>query len=129
MTTSASQPDPNQPRRFLQPCLLLLIAESPSHGYDLMDRLAAFRFERDPGTLYRTLRWMEQRGLVRSQWVRRADGPGRRRYELTNAGHDELRSGAQALDETRGMLDAFLMRYEKVRPVSPAPTVGRTGKR
>ena len=50
-----------QPKRFLQPCLLLLIAESPAHGYDLLERLTEFGLERDPGGLYRALRPVQPR--------------------------------------------------------------------
>jgi PadR family transcriptional regulator PadR len=94
--------------------LLLLIAESPGHGYDLLDRLAAFGFERDPGTLYRMLRWMERDGQVRSEWELSAAGPGRRRYELTNAGHEQLDAAAASLIETRDVLDRFLQRFRTV---------------
>ena len=42
------------PRNFLRPCLLLLIAEAPSYGYDLLVRLGELGFRHvDPGMLYR----------------------------------------------------------------------------
>jgi poly-beta-hydroxybutyrate-responsive repressor len=111
---SGHQPESNQPKKFLQPCLLLLIAESPGHGYDLLDRLAEFGFERDPGTLYRMLRGMEREGQVRSEWQLSPAGPGRRRYELTDAGHDQLEAAVNGLIETRDILDAFLQRFRTV---------------
>ena len=111
----------SQPKRFLQPCLLLLIAEAPAHGYDLLDRLAAFGFDRDPGGLYRTLRSMEREGLVRSEWQLRETGPGRRRYELTARGLTQLRECAEALTVTRQIVGAYLERYRMVgtRPCVP----------
>lgn len=109
------QLESNQPKKFLQPCLLLLIAESPGHGYDLLDRLAAFGFERDPGGLYRMLRTMEREGLVHSQWELSDAGPGRRRYELADAGRDQLHHGVDALIETRHILETFLSRYRIVQ--------------
>lgn len=45
-------PGPGPGGRFVEPFLLLLLAEGPSHGYDLMERLAARGFvagEVDPG--------------------------------------------------------------------------------
>ena len=119
MTTTDHQFEATQPKRFLQPCLLLLIAESPGHGYDLLERLAAFGFERDPGGLYRTLRAMEGDGLVRSEWQLSTAGPGRRRYELTELGHDRLRVWAAALVETREVVESYLRRYRSVERTAP----------
>src|SRR5215831_19330721 len=100
MSSSGRHYEVGQPKRFLQPCLLLLIAEAPAHGYDLLDRLADFGFERDPGGLYRALRAMEGDGLVHSEWRLSTAGPGRRHYELTACGHERLRCWAEALTET-----------------------------
>ena len=57
------------PRSYLRPCLMLLIAETPSHGYDLLERLEELGLgATDPGGLYRTLRAMEREDLVKSEW-------------------------------------------------------------
>ena len=66
---STAEPSPSLPRNFLRPCVLLLLRESPAHGYDLLERAKAFGFTRwDPGGLYRVLRALEEEGLVRSAW-------------------------------------------------------------
>jgi poly-beta-hydroxybutyrate-responsive repressor len=114
MSSAGRHIEVGQPKRFLQPCLLLLIAESPAHGYDLLDRLAAFGFERDPGGLYRALRSMESEGLVRSEWQLSTAGPGRRHYELTRPGHERLQTWAEGLLETRQVVETYLARYEAV---------------
>ncbi len=124
MSSSGQQSGSSQPKRFLQPCLLLLIAESPDHGYDLLERLAAFGFERDPGSLYRALRSMEGDGLVRSEWQLSGAGPGRRRYELTEDGQRQLEVWAERLAEMREIVETYLRRYAAVRQ---APAAGRTG--
>ncbi|MGH7921709.1 MAG: PadR family transcriptional regulator [Candidatus Dormibacteraceae bacterium] len=96
----------------LRSCLLLLlIAESPTHGYDLMERLAAFGFERDPGGLYRALRTMERDGLLNSEWKISPTGPGRRCYSVTPLGRERLCQEAQLLQQTRRILDSYLARY------------------
>ena len=100
------------PKNFLRPCVLLLLREQPSHGYDLLERLRALGFDRDdPGRLYRALRSLESERLVRSVWERSESGPDRRIYELTRAGMEELHDAAGALDETRALLDRFASRY------------------
>lgn len=110
---SAHQPDIHQPKRFLQPCLLLLIAESPGHGYDLLERLAEFGFERDPGGLYRALRSLEHEGFLISEWQHSEAGPGRRRYALTEAGRERLHAWGQGLEETLGVVQRYLERWRR----------------
>ena len=79
--------DGGHPKNFARPCLLLLLAESPAHGYELIDRLRPFGFEiGDPASVYKTLRAMEQDGLVSSEWELSSRGPARRVYALTSDG-------------------------------------------
>ena len=107
-------PTPLLPKRFIRPCLLLLLREDPGHGYDLLERLAAFGFERsDPGGLYRALRAQEEDGLVRSAWEASASGPDRRTYEITRKGMEELHRQARGLASTDDLLDLFLTRYSE----------------
>ncbi len=120
---------PALPKNFLQACLLLLLREQPAHGYELLERLRAFGFERsDPGRLYRSLRKLEDEALVRSAWEPSSSGPARRIYEITRAGMEELHWRARGLVESRETLDAFLGRYEEFvalrRAEAPVPVRG-----
>ena len=101
-------------RGFLQPWLLLLLAQGPTHGYRLMEELArdADTPAADPGLLYRTLRQFEQEGLVHSSWDAEGSGPARRIYEITPQGLDYLHAWAANIRRTRGRLDRFLAEYE-----------------
>lgn len=100
-------------RGFLQPRLLLLLAQQPDYGYALLERLS--REEEmpavDPGLLYRTLRQMEREDLVRSTWDTEGQGPARRRYEVTPEGLERLHAWAVRIAQTRQRLDHFLERY------------------
>lgn len=100
------------PRNFLRPCLLLLIAEAPSHGYDLLERITDLGVhETDPGRLYRVLRAMEHERLVLSEWETSAAGPARRTYRLSEEGREWLHAWAGALAENRRIVGDFLERY------------------
>lgn len=111
------------PRAYLRPCVLLLLSESSSHGYELLEQLTVLGVERpDPGGMYRALRAMEQEGLVRSWWEPSQAGPARRRYEVTPEGREWLHAWAGALRELRGSLDRYLERYEALP--SPRPAAG-----
>jgi poly-beta-hydroxybutyrate-responsive repressor len=100
--------------RFLEPALLLLLAEQPAHGYELVDRAAELVPGERPelGGLYRVLRALEEDGLVVSEWDAAEPGPAKRMYELTPAGHELLRAWAKALKQTQLVVDAFLKRLE-----------------
>jgi len=98
-------------RNFLAPCLLLLLAESADHGYDLVSRLRPLvDADGDPGAVYRTLRHLERDGLVTSQWLPANGAPARRSYQLTDAGHQALRERVVDVRELRDTLDRFLFR-------------------
>lgn len=103
--------------RFTEPALLLLLREGPSHGYELLDALSELvpGDRVDMGNLYRTLRALEEDGLVTSKWDSAAAGPAKRRYELTDAGRRVLDDWASALGRARDRIDDFLTRYEKGR--------------
>ncbi len=115
---------PLLPKNFLRPCLLLLLREQPAHGYDLLERLRTLGLPGDdPGGLYRALRALEREGLVDSAWEPSTEGPQRRHYELTRAGHEHLHQLAKTLSATRETLDRFLSRYGEF--VSLRPSRGR----
>lgn len=105
---------PILPKGFIRPCLLLLLRENPAHGYDLLERLGSFGFDRsDPGGLYRALRSLEKEAMVRSIWESSSAGPDRRIYELTRLGMEELHRNALALAGTDDLLRIFLSRYSE----------------
>jgi len=101
-------------RGFMQPWLLLLLAQKPTHGYELMEQLGRDEDTpaADPGLLYRTLRQFEQEGLVCSTWDTERGGPARRVYEITAEGLEYLHAWAVNIRRTRERLDRFLAEYE-----------------
>lgn len=112
------------PKHFPRSCLLLLIGERSSHGYDLLERLRRLGVPAtDPGGLYRALRSMEREGLVSSQWETSSSGPARRTYALTERGWRWLHVWAAAIAESRTLLSSYLQRYESLAEEIPAETV------
>ena len=99
----------------MRACLLLLVGEQSSHGYDLLERLQEFAFKgADAGGLYRALRAMEQEGLMRSTWQTSDVGPARRTYELTDEGRDWLHAWGGTLRETARIVGRYLERYDSL---------------
>ncbi len=109
------------PRTYLRPCLLLLLAEGESHGYDLLEDVRAVGLVgADAGGLYRTLRAMERDEIVRSWWEPSGSGPARRTYEITDEGRRALQVAMDSLAETQRLLTQILLRYG--RPLTERPS-------
>ena len=99
-------------RSLLRPAILLLLKERESHGYELVSRLGELGFEvSDFGGLYRTLRGMEDDGLVASSWGTPERGPARRIYSLTPDGDRHLHDSTQGLAVQRRAIGEVLGRY------------------
>jgi DNA-binding PadR family transcriptional regulator len=67
---------------------LALVAERPMHGYEMIQELeerTGGAWRPSPGAVYPALQLLEDQGLVRAD----ADA-GKRRFELTDAGREEL---------------------------------------
>ncbi|WP_156160646.1 PadR family transcriptional regulator [Demequina soli] len=90
-----------RPRGDVRAAILLLLAEQPRHGYDLIKAIeerSGGAWVPSPGSIYPTLQALEDEGLVAIEVV-----DGRKTASLTGAG----RSWA---DEREGALDAMFER-------------------
>ncbi len=98
----------------IQPWLLLLLAESPGHGYQLLEKLNQNEDTRriDPGLLYRTLRQFEEDGLVKSSWDNEGSGAARRVYEITVDGIGYLDAWIERVRNIQAKLVRLVNRYE-----------------
>ena len=104
------------PRNYLQACLLLLIAESPTHGYDLVERLAELGLPGvDSGAVYRALRALNRDGLLESWWEEDGPGPVRRRYRLSDPGAASLEAWAGTVGDSASCLNSFLARHRELQ--------------
>ena len=101
-----------RPRNWLTPVALVILREEGSYGYELMDRLEEFGFEQiRAGTLYRTLRQMEQESLCKSEWETSESGQTRRMYSITEAGESYLAAWAEACKQYQTVMDCFYQAY------------------
>lgn len=107
---------PRRIARFLEPCLLLLLREDATHGYNLLDALKQFGFASgtvDASVVYRILREMEDAGWVSSQWDTAGSGPPRRVYTVTADGEEHLAAWINDLRCTRDEIDQFIAAYAR----------------
>lgn len=113
--------DSGLPRGYLRACVLLLVAEEPVHGYELLGQLRKLGLSKpDAGAVYRVLRGLDAEGLVRSWWSSSAAGPARRLYQTTAAGRRCLGCLAAGLEQNHDHLSSFLDRQRSLQKAAPA---------
>lgn len=113
MTVSRAD-DVGFPKNYLRPCLLLLLAEGTSHGYELMTQVASLGLDNaDPGGVYRCLRAMDEEGLVQSTWAPSTAGPARRSYSVTPEGLAWLHAVDESVNDVAKGIAAYRRRYQK----------------
>ncbi len=107
---------------WIVPFLLLGLRERNFHGYELTRRIADLGFGATRlGTVYRTLRQMEEEGMVASEGDGLDSRLSRRRYSITGSGEAYLEFWAGSLAWYRKEIDLFFQLYNK------EPTPGGCG--
>src|SRR5512141_2814680 len=77
------------------PLVLSILGEGESYGYALIQRvreLSEGRIEWTEGMLYPVLHWMEQEGLIESEWREAETGRKRKYYRLRKEGRTALKA-------------------------------------
>jgi DNA-binding PadR family transcriptional regulator len=99
----------------LQLLLLALLAEKPSHGYELIkaieERSSGF-YVPSPGMVYPALTWLEEMDYAAVA----ADG-SKKLYSITDAGREFLKEHQEAVDAMLGQLAHFGRRMGRVREI------------
>jgi len=99
----------------LQLVLLALLAERPSHGYELIkaleERSGGF-YSPSPGMIYPALTWLEEVSYASVA----AEG-AKKLYSITDAGHAYLKENREAADAMLGQLDYIGRKMGRVREI------------
>ena len=101
-------------RREVLPLLVLhYIAQGPSYGNQLMERIAevtAGVVSVNPNTMYPLLRQLESRGLIEGKWEH-PERRTRRYYSITEDGQAEY---ARLVDDVRPFLDSVSASIDEI---------------
>ncbi len=101
-------------RRDVLPLLVLhLIAQAPSYGNQLMERIAGMTagvLSVNPNTMYPLLRGLERRGLIEGNWEH-PQRRTRRYYSLTGEGRKEY---DRLVEEVRPFLDSVRSSIDEI---------------
>jgi PadR family transcriptional regulator PadR len=72
-------------------CLLAIISEEPSYGYEMVKKLASRGLDLvSEGTIYPVLSRLQKGGLVEGYLVESSGGPARKYYRATKSGASAL---------------------------------------
>lgn len=94
---------------YLEYCILLTISNKPMYVSDIITELKEARLIVVEGTLYPLLSRLKSMGILTYQWQESTQGPPRKYYELTEAGHQflsELEEGWEELSQAVNHLKA-----------------------
>ncbi len=104
-----------RPKKWLYPLILVVLQQENSYGHEIMERLQEeFGFEEiSPGSVYKTLRQMEQEGFCKTAWEPLEGGNARRMYAIANEGEVFLEAWGEAGEHYRRVEDALSQAYRR----------------
>ncbi len=102
-------------KRWLQFLILRVVCEKQTYGYDLInsiEELSQGRHKIKSGTMYTTLKRMEQENLLKSEWKESKSGPDSREYKITKKGKKFLKTWLEMVIERKKMIDKMIEFYK-----------------
>ncbi|MBZ4650273.1 PadR family transcriptional regulator [Thermosipho sp. (in: thermotogales)] len=105
-------------KTFIEPFVLLIIAQSPLHGYEIANKLLEFGIELtglgQMGNLYRILSKLEEEGLLRFEWDNTNQGPSKKVYYITPKGLEYLAKSVEELEKINNTISRFIIEAKKL---------------
>ena len=99
---------------FFEPCVLSLLMQKPSHGYELksdLDKRCSCQV--DIGNLYRSLAKLQKNGHVMKRKVVGEAGPAKQVYEITAQGRKLLAEWIVELKSEVKVINKLISNYKK----------------
>jgi DNA-binding PadR family transcriptional regulator len=89
--------------KFIQPNILAILMKGDVHGYSIIQELESKSFFKgdtlDNAGVYRTLKNMEAKGLVRADWDVQGPRPAKKVYAITSEGKACLKNWLCTLED------------------------------
>lgn len=99
----------------LEGCVLLVVSEKETYGYEMVNRLKEVGFKDIiGGTVYPLLQKLEKNGFLSSTMKPSPDGPDRKYYKITPAGisqYEQFKIQWAAFSET---VDAVIQKHQEL---------------
>jgi len=104
--------------KFVQPMILLSLAEQDLHGYGLVQKIMdspMFKGEKpDPTGVYRFLKSMEERRFLVSSWDLKESGPPKKIYRITEEGISCLKTWICTMRDYARSIEAFVEGADRI---------------
>ncbi len=95
-------------KRWMQFLILRVVCKKSNYGYQIIksiEEITEGRHKIKSGTMYTTLRRMEEEGLLKSDWKKSKSGPDSREYKITKKGKEYLKNWLEMVIERKKMMN------------------------
>ncbi len=104
--------------KLLQPSILTLLAKKRLHGYLIIQELEGknlYHGEKADNTgIYRTLKSLEDKGMVTFDWELEQTGPAKKVYQITETGRECLANWIDTLKDYQNTISLLIREAEEV---------------
>jgi len=103
-------------RRWMQFLILRVVYEKSTYGYEItkkIEEISQGRHKIKSGTMYTTLKRMEQEGLLTSSWQKSKNGLDKRIYRVTKKGERYLKKWLEVIIERKKMIEKMIRFYNE----------------
>jgi PadR family transcriptional regulator PadR len=98
--------------KLIQPNILIILAKQNLHGYSIIQELEnknLFIDERVDNTgVYRALKTLEDREMIRFEWVMDTSGPAKKNYMITEKGLECLGNWISTLEDYKKTIETII---------------------
>ncbi len=98
-------------RRWQSAFILLIIAEAPTHGYEIAQKMDDFgcliKTTGQMGGMYRLLSDLEEEGLIMADWETDKPGPAKKIYKITQKGIQRLTELDTQFEDLKQTITSF----------------------
>ncbi|MEA1883171.1 MAG: helix-turn-helix transcriptional regulator [Thermotogota bacterium] len=98
-------------KRWQSAFILLIIAEEPTHGYEIAQKMDDFgcliKTTGQMGGMYRLLSDLEEEELIRADWETDKPGPAKKIYKITQRGIQRLMELDTQFEDLKQTITSF----------------------
>ena len=106
-------------KRWQSAFILLIIAEAPTHGYEIAQKMDDFgcliKTTGQMGGMYRLLSDLEEEGHIIADWETEKPGPAKKIYKVTQKGLNQLKELDTNFEELKQTITSFQKRVRKLK--------------
>ncbi len=100
---------------FFEPCILFLLMQKPSYGYELNQNLLEnCNCNVNIANLYRCLSKLTKQEYISKEKMKSEKGPNKILYSITNKGRELLKEWIEELEVQTNTINKLITNYKKI---------------